>query len=166
MLTIRSSKLFAIAAVTAAALSFQSTPPHAQGAGAFNGLSGSWSGNGQVRLAGGRTEQLKCTAYYTERSGGNGLGLAIRCANASSKIEMRANLTNNGGRISGSWEERQYNAAGSVSGQSTGNRLQLSITGGGLQGSMSVTTSGRTQNVSITTSGTGLEGVTINLSKG
>lgn len=139
---------------------------HSQSAAAFNGLTGSWSGSGQVRLAGGRTEQLKCSAFYTERNSGNGLGLAIRCANAASKIEMRANLTNNGGRISGSWEERQFNAAGSITGQSTGNRLQLTISGGGLSGTMSVTTTGRTQNVSISTQGAGFEAVTITLSKG
>ncbi|MFM2421701.1 MAG: hypothetical protein RL291_231, partial [Pseudomonadota bacterium] len=104
-----SVRLFSVLSVAAVASTLAiSSPVEAQGANAFSGMAGAWSGNGQVRLAGGRTEQLKCTAYYTERSGGSGLGLAIRCANASSKIEMRANLTNANGRISGTWEERQY----------------------------------------------------------
>ena len=132
----------------------------------FAGLMGTWSGSGQVQLLNGSTETLKCRAYYTPRESGNSLGLAIRCASPSNKIELRANLTFQGGRISGSWEERTYNATGAVTGQVTGNRFSLSIVGGGFQGSMSVSTSGSNQSVMITTQGIGLKGVNISLSKG
>jgi len=131
----------------------------------FAGLNGSWRGNGQIRLAGGNTEALKCVAYYTPKDSSS-VGLAIRCASASNKIELRANLASNGGRISGSWEERTFNAAGEVTGQTSGNRMMLSIVGGGFSGSMSVSTSGSSQTVSITTEGIGLKGVNISLSKG
>ena len=131
----------------------------------FAGLNGTWRGSGQIRLAGGSSEALKCVAYYTPKDS-TSVGLAIRCASASNKIELRANLVAQGGRISGSWEERTFNAAGEVSGQSSGNRLSLSIVGGGFSGSMSVSTSGGSQTVSITTEGIGLKGVNISLSKG
>ncbi len=146
------------------ALSATLVPASAE-AGTFSGMIGSWSGSGQVRLEGGRSEALKCRAYYTDRGAGNATGISLRCASASNKIEMRANLTSSGSAVSGSWEERQFNAAGSVSGQASANRINLAISGGGLSGSMSVTTSGSRQTVNISTAGTALEGVTVGLAR-
>jgi hypothetical protein len=131
----------------------------------FSTLNGTWSGAGQIRLEGGSTESLKCRAFYTAKDDGAGLGLAIRCASTSNKIELRANLVHAGGRISGSWEERQFNAGGSVSGQASSSRVTLAIEGGGVSGSMTVSLSGGTQSVSILTNGIGLKAVNINLSR-
>jgi hypothetical protein len=131
----------------------------------FSVLNGSWAGAGQIKLEGGSTESLKCRAYYTAKDEGSGLGLAIRCASASNKIELRATLAYQSGKISGNWEERQFNAAGSVTGQASNSRVSLSITGGGFSGSMTVTVNGGTQSVSILTNGIGLKAVNINLSR-
>jgi hypothetical protein len=131
----------------------------------FSTLSGSWAGAGHIRLEGGSTESLKCRAYYTTKDEGTGLGLAIRCASASNKIELRANLAYQSGKISGSWEERQFNASGSVTGQASSSRVSLSITGGGFSGSMTVTLNGSTQSVSIQTNGIGLRAVNINMAR-
>lgn len=131
----------------------------------FTTLNGSWAGAGQIRLEGGNTESLKCRAYYTAKDEGTGLGLAIRCASASNKIELRANLNYQSGKVSGSWEERQFNASGSVTGQASSSRVSLAITGGGFSGSMTVTLNGSTQSVSILTNGIGLKAVNINMSR-
>lgn len=132
----------------------------------FAGLNGTWSGGGQIRLSGGSTEALKCKAYYTPKESGTSVGMAIRCASPSNKIELRATLMFQGGRVTGSWEERTFNAMGEVSGSAAGNRLNLSIVGGGFSGAMAVSTNGSSQTVSITTDGIGLKGVNISLSKG
>jgi hypothetical protein len=97
--------------------------------------------------------------------GGAELGLALRCASASNKIELRANLTSSGNRVSGSWEERAFNATGSVSGHASGNRLNLSIDGGGFSGSMAVTTTGKSQVIAESTQGIALRGVNVNLQR-
>lgn len=131
----------------------------------FAVLTGTWSGAGQIRLEGGSTESLKCRAFYTSKDDGAGLGLAIRCASTSNKIELRATLTYDDGKISGSWEERQFNAGGSVTGQASSSRINLTITGGGVSGSMTVALNGGTQSVSIQTNGIGLKAVNINLSR-
>lgn len=129
-------------------------------------LAGAWSGNGQIRLEGGKTESIKCKAYYTAKAGGSGLSLAIRCASASSsKIEMRASLDFSGGKASGTWEERTYNANGNVTGNATGGKMALNISGG-VNGSMAVSYGGTSHQVSITTSGSALLGVNINLARG
>lgn len=138
-------------------------PARAQVFAPFNGT---WTGNGQIRLDNGATERIKCNAYYTQKDSGAGLGLAIRCASTSYKIELRSQLKAVGNRISGSWEERNFNAAGTATGQATGERFSLTVVGGGMTGSMNVSASGATQSVVITTQGTGLKSVNISLSKG
>lgn len=155
--------IIALTFAACAVFGLSATPAGA--AGPFSPMIGTWSGSGQARLDGGRTEALKCKAYYTDRGAGSAIGISLRCASASARIELRASLKSSAGSISGSWEERQYNAVGTVSGQASGNRVNLSITGGGLSGSMSVTTTGGSQSVSITTAGTALRGVNIGLSR-
>ncbi len=131
----------------------------------FPALNGSWTGSGQVRFAGGNSEALKCRAYYTPKDSLN-LGVAIRCASASAKIELRANLNFDSGKVTGSWEERTFNAAGDVTGQANATKMNLAIKGGGFSGSMAVGVNGGKQSVSIQTEGVGFSLVSISLSKG
>ena len=163
---IRSARFWkpTLAAVGIAMLSASATTVAAAG-GPFDSLNGSWSGAGNIRLDDGRTEGLKCKAYYSPRSGGASMGLALRCASASNKIDLRATLNSTGNRIAGSWEERTFNVTGSASGQAAGNAIKLAIDAGVLSGSMNVTTSGKTQTISVRTDGTGLRGVNISLSR-
>ena len=132
---------------------------------AIGALVGNWSGNAQATLDSGQTETMRCKGYYTGQ-GADGLGIAIRCANASSKIDLRATLTFANGAVSGDWEERTYNAAGSVSGKSSPNKVNLAITGGGLTAAMAVNITGASHSVSISTQGTGLKGVNISFNRG
>jgi hypothetical protein len=163
---IRSARIWkpAIAAAGAILLSI-SAAAGVEAAGPFESLNGSWSGAGSIKLDDGRTEGLKCRAYYSQRSGGASIGLALRCASASNKIDLRATLNSTGSRIAGNWEERTFNVNGSASGQAAGNAIKLAIDAGVLSGSMNVTTNGKSQTISVRTDGTGLKGVNINLSR-
>lgn len=134
----------------------------ATAASPFDGLTGSWSGGGQIRLDDGRSERIRCSAHYAPR-GATALGLALRCASASNRIELRASLASRGDRVSGNWEERSYNASGNVSGSASGNSLRLSISGGALSGFMVVRTTGGSQSISVRTDGAALRGVNISL---
>jgi hypothetical protein len=127
----------------------------------FSNFSGSWSGAGQFRLENGKSESLRCNANYVPRR--EGLGLSLRCASPSNRIELRANLVARGNRVTGTWEERNFNASGSVSGTAAGNSLRLGINGGGLSGSMVVTTTGGSQSISVRTDGSALRGINISL---
>ncbi len=137
----------------------------ARASGPFAPLGGSWSGGGQVRFSDGKSERITCRAYYNPK-GSEELGLAIRCASTSYKIEIRANLQNSNGKVTGKWEERTFNAGGDVTGSASTGSIRMSIVGGGLTGSMSVTYGSSTQAVSISTEGSNLRGVTISLSRG
>ncbi len=151
-----SAAVFALAA---------SAAPTVSSASSFNALNGAWSGSGSVRLTDGSTQRIRCRGYYTARSGGSGLGMAINCSNSASfKIHMRANLSNSGGRITGSWEEREFNQTGNVSGTSSGSGFSLTFSGA-LSGSMAVTLSGSRQTVKISTGGPGFTAVNMQFSK-
>jgi hypothetical protein len=134
--------------------------------GPFNGLIGSWRGRGELKLDDGKSERLACLAFYTQREAGKNLGLAIKCSSASYTIELRSQLTSDGSTITGTWEERTFNASGSVTGKSTSNTIELTIVGGGFLGSMKVSTNGSSQSVVVDTSGNTLKGVSIQLTKG
>jgi hypothetical protein len=74
-------------------------------------------------------------------------------------------LVASGDNISGTWEERTFNASGEASGRFTGNRMNLSVKGGGFSGSMSVLLGGGRQVVTIATEGISLKSVTVTLTK-
>jgi hypothetical protein len=130
-------------------------------AGRFDALLGAWSGSGRSSYQDGQTERVRCTAYYTES--GSRLRLAIRCQSASNEIEIPGQLTASGNSISGTWEERTFNASGEASGRFAGNRMSLSVRGGGFSGSMSVLLGGGRQVVTIATEGISLRSVTVTL---
>jgi hypothetical protein len=150
-----------MAAVGAIVLAGAATTAAQAQSGAFSGLGGSWSGSGQVRLEKG-SESVRCSASYVSRSGGSALGLSLRCASASGRVELRANLTSSGSRVSGSWEERTYGLGGSVSGSASGSSLRLSFSGS-VSGAMTVTTSGGSQSISVRTDTSALKGVSVSL---
>jgi hypothetical protein len=145
-----------------AALLLAPTAPSKADPGPFDTLLGSWRGSGQIVLDQGRRERLKCNAYYT--GGGSQLRMAILCQSESSNVQIRSALSDSGGRLSGTWEERTYNASGNASGQVSNGRISLSISGG-VSGTMLVSYTSSRQSVSITTQGVALKSVTIELSR-
>ena len=130
----------------------------------FAALDGAWTGSGNVKLENGKTERLKCKGYYNAKDGGTGLGIAINCGNPSFKINMRATLTYAGGQVSGTWEEREFNQTGNVTGKATADKLSLAIAGA-ISGTMSISMAGTAQTVSISTGGPGFTGVNLQFAK-
>lgn len=128
----------------------------------FAPLLGSWAGNGTYKLDDGTTERIQCDAYYT--GSGSQLGIAVRCSNPKNKIEMRSKLSANGTSLSGSWEERTYNAGGEAKGTLSDSKIVITIAGG-VTGSMTINYDQKTQSVAIATEGIPLKGVTVSLSR-
>ena len=142
-----------------------STAAFAQAATPFTQLAGSWHGGGQVKYSDGSNEHLSCRGNYSQKSGGTELTLTIRCQSPSNKIDMKSNISYEGGRLNGHWSERNFGLEGDVNGSSAPNRFSVQISGQ-LQGSMSVSVNGASHNVSISTSGPGFKSVSISFSRG
>lgn len=157
------NRKLAAAATLMAAMALSAGPSSAAAESPFGTLAGTWSGSGTAQFDGGKTESLRCKGYYTN-SGASNLGLSIRCANASAKVELRANLVYANGSVSGNWEERTYNQSGTVSGNASSNKISLAITGG-IDGKMSVSIGGRQHSVIVSTGGPTLKGINISMSR-
>ena len=156
-------KTIPAAVVTAVLVIFYSGSLCAAGGSPFDVLLGSWRGSGVYELDDGTKERINCNAYYT--GGGNQLGMAIRCTGEGSKvIEIRSKLSSSGGRATGNWEERTYNAEGTAVGTVTGDRITLQISGG-VTGIMRVSYTRSHQSVSISTQGIALKAVTVDLNR-
>jgi hypothetical protein len=155
-------RLLAAVALTASFILLPSHGTQADTGNPFDVLLGSWRGNGQIQLSQGKTERLKCNAYYT--GGGSQLGMAIRCQSETSNVEIRSKLSQSGGRITGTWEERTFNAQGNASGQATTGKISLAISGA-VTGSMSVSYTQSSQSVSISTQNIALKSVSIDLTR-
>jgi hypothetical protein len=126
-------------------------------------LAGTWRGVGTMSFEDGKTERISCNGYY--RGAGN-LSVVIRCKGTSSDFELRSKLVSNGDKISGSWEERTYNATGDASGKTSAGKLNVRF-GGSLAGSLEMTFSSSSQSVSVSvdTKGAGIKGVHVSLNR-
>ncbi len=158
------ASMSAWASAVAIVLAAPVAPASAASSNPFVTLAGTWSGSGTARFDNGKTESLRCRGYYTNNGNPHNLGLSIRCANASAKVELRASLVDTNGAVSGTWEERTYNQSGTVTGRATASRMTLSISGG-ITGSMTVAISGGTHSVTVATSGPSFKGVNISMSR-
>ncbi len=156
--------LFTAGMLTAAAplVILESAPAHARASGTFHTLEGAWRGAGKIMLPDGKSQRIRCRAYYRVDASGSELGFAIRCAATDNRIELRAKLSDSGGLLSGSWEERTFNATGQISGRAQPGKMDFSINGA-VQGSMKISYSQRQQHVDISTAAEGLRGISIKL---
>ena len=141
---------------------FTTLPLQAATVTPFKTLLGSWKGSGTFSLEDGTRERISCNAYYT--GGASQLGLAILCKSPNNEIHMRGKLSYNGGKVSGSWEERTYQAEGKLTGKASDNKLKMDISGL-VTGTMIVAYSGKRQQVSIKTAGTQLKTIDIKLAR-
>ncbi|MFT3730085.1 MAG: hypothetical protein QM780_01495 [Hyphomicrobium sp.] len=160
----RAASMSACTSAVALALAAYALPARAESDNPFVTLAGTWGGSGTARFDDGKTESLRCKGYYTNNGNPHNLGLSIRCANASAKLELRANLVDTNGAVSGNWEERTYNQSGTVTGRATAGRMTLSITGG-ITGTMTVAISGGSHVVTVASSGPSFKGVHISMSR-
>ena len=78
-----------------------STVVLAQGLTPFAQLAGSWHGTGHVRWSDGSNGHVTCRSNYIQKAGGSELTLAIRCESESSKIDMKSNISQEGGTRAG-----------------------------------------------------------------
>ncbi|MEO0809583.1 MAG: hypothetical protein AAFW82_02890 [Pseudomonadota bacterium] len=130
----------------------------------FSSINGSWKGSGRLRLDDGSSEVLRCLAYYNPKDGGQKLGMAVRCASTSYKFEFRSQLSLDGQRVTGSWEERNFNAEGEISGTFKPGVISLTATGG-IETAMDVTYSDTMQEVKMTGAFGTFKGMTLSFTK-
>jgi hypothetical protein len=154
-------QLRALAFISAATVSLST---HSAAADAsLDALAGAWHGGGTMSFESRKTEDISCNGYY---KGVGKLSVVIRCKGTSSNFELRSKLSSNGDKVSGSWEERTYNATGDASGTTSPGKLNVQFSGsltGRLE--MSFSPSRQSVSVSVDTKGAGITGVRVSLNR-
>lgn len=155
---------FLRAIIIATALTGLSTAAVAAETTSLDVLTGSWRGSGTMLFEDGTSDNLSCTGYYKPSPN---LSVVIRCKGAETNFELRSKLLKSeGDKVSGTWEERTYNATGDASGTASPGKLSVQF-GGSLAGKldMSFTSSSQSVSVTIETQGTGLKGARVTFSR-
>jgi hypothetical protein len=157
----RLAQIAIIALIGAASVSLSANSSAADAG--LDALAGTWQGSGTISFESGEAESISCNGYY---KGGGTLSVVIRCKGPASNFELRSKLDSSGGKISGNWEERTYNATGEVSGTTSPGKLDIQFSGsltGRLE--MSFSSSSQSVSVSVGTKGAGIKGVRVSLNR-
>jgi len=158
---VRLARLGALALISTATIGLSANSAAADAG--LDVLAGTWRGDGTMSFEGGGTESISCNGYY---KGAGNLSVVIRCKGTSSNFELRSKLESNGDKVSGSWEERTYNATGDVSGTASAGKLNVQFSGsltGRLE--MSFSSSSQSVSVSVGTKGAGIKSVHVSFSR-
>jgi len=65
----------------------------------------------------GPRERVRCKVDYVPKNNGQSLKLNLRCASDAYKMDLSANVDQNGTDLSGNWFESQYRQGGKISGK-------------------------------------------------
>lgn len=160
-------------AVTFFCLALLMPPPaHSRADGAnkptevFSNLSGRWVGKGRIGFKNGAIEEIKCRATYFSENGGDGLRQTIRCASSGGKVELKNQITHDGGKLTGNWRELIYNLEGTIAGEVTKKGFRVRATGDNLQAMMEIIVIKDKQLVEVNFDSETLIGMTLVLTKG
>lgn len=102
----------------------------------FAELSGSWQGDGMLEPLGGDSERVVCRAKYDVSDAA--VIQTIICAGTDYKINAVSNLSYSGGKLSGSWNEKNYGVSGGASGSVRGDTIYVRISGETFNARMSI----------------------------
>ena len=128
-------------------------------------LAGRWTGDGRLGFKDGKIENVSCRATYFIEGGDAGLKQSIRCASASGKIEVKTELVDKDGVLTGSWNEAIYNMSGELNGNVTPRGLKVVVKGPDLDANMDLIVRDKKQIVEIQFHNTTLVGLTLILNK-
>jgi hypothetical protein len=130
---------------------FLSMPAFArtQTTGPFAGLSGHWSGSGQVNRKNGTDERIRCRAEYAVAAEGHEMTMRLACTSDDYKVDAYGRIRYENERLSGMWQERINDVQGAVTGSVRGNRMHVTLEAKGFYFDLTVVTRGRYQQVRI-----------------
>jgi hypothetical protein len=137
--------------------------------GLFEGMEGSWRGEGSIAWSTGETERMRCNAKYKVERDGNRIVQELTCATDSTRLVIKSTITYNpaAGAITGSWSETSYGINGSVTGTASTNSVKAMVKSrdNRFQARVTVVTSGSAQTVSIVPQGIDVTEVSVELKR-
>jgi hypothetical protein len=129
----------------------------------FEDVAGSWSGSGSMKPSDGPRERVKCKVDYDVKNAGHSLKLNLRCASEGYKMNLSANIEQDGSGLSGNWFESQYRQGGKVSGQSVNGLIEAKVESDTITALLTVRTKGGRQSFVMEAPGAWVSQVSIDL---
>jgi hypothetical protein len=126
-------------------------------------VAGSWSGSGMMKPSDGPQERVRCKANYIVGNAGLSVKMAVRCASDAYKMELSANIDQQGTNLSGNWFESQYRQGGKVSGRNLDGLIEAKVESETITALLKVQTNGTRQTFSMESPGAWVSRVTISL---
>jgi hypothetical protein len=93
----------------------------------FDNVAGSWSGSGSMKPKDGPRERVRCKVDYNVKNAGQSVKMNVRCASDAYKMDLSANIDQDGTALSGNWFESQYRQGGKVSGQNVNGLIEAKV---------------------------------------
>jgi hypothetical protein len=143
------------------ATSFAAAPAFAEQS--FDGVAGSWSGSGLMKPKDGPSERVRCKIDYVPKNAGQSVKMNVRCASDAYKMDLSANIDENGTTLSGNWFESTYRQGGSVSGQNVNGLIEAKVEGQTITALLTVRTKGNRQSFVMESPGAWISQVSIEL---
>ncbi|MBV9458811.1 MAG: hypothetical protein JO141_15015 [Bradyrhizobium sp.] len=129
----------------------------------FDNVAGSWSGGGMMKPSDGPRERVRCKADYVPKNNGKSLKLTLRCASDAYKMDLSANIDQNGNDLSGNWFESQYRQGGKISGKNVNGVIEARVEGDTITALLNVQTRGNHQTFAMQSPGAWISQVSVDL---
>jgi hypothetical protein len=129
----------------------------------FDNVAGSWSGSGSMKPSDGPRERVRCKVDYVPKNAGQSVKMSVRCASDAYKMDLSANIDENGTILSGNWFESQYRQGGKVSGQNVNGLIEAKVEGDTITALLTVRTKGNHQSFVMESPGAWISQVSIDL---
>jgi hypothetical protein len=137
------------------------SPAYAQPS--FDDVAGSWSGSGSMQPSDGPRERVRCKVDYTVKGAGQSVKMNVRCASDAYKMDLSANIDQDGTTLSGNWFESQYRQGGKVSGQNVNGLIEAKVESDTITALLTVRTKGSRQTFVMDSPGAWVSHVSIDL---
>jgi hypothetical protein len=131
----------------------------------FDIVAGSWSGGGSMKPSDGARERVRCKVDYNVRSGGQSVKMNLHCASDAYKMDLSANIDQNGSTLSGNWFESQYRQGGKVSGQNVNGVIEAKVESDTVVAMLTVRTKGNRQTLVMDAPGAWVSHVSLDLAR-
>jgi hypothetical protein len=129
----------------------------------FDNVAGSWSGSGSMKPSDGPRERVRCKVDYVAKNAGQSVKMNVRCASDAYKMDLSANIDENGTTLSGNWFESQYRQGGQVSGQNVDGLIEAKVESATITALLTVRTKGNRQTFVMDSPGAWVSHVSIDL---
>src|ERR1700730_1182604 len=129
----------------------------------FDNVAGSWSGGGSMKPSDGARERVRCKIDYAPKNAGQSVKMNVRCASDAYKMDLNANIDQNGSALSGNGLESQYRQGGKVSGQNVNGVIEAKVESDTITALLTVRTKGSRQTFVMESPGAWISQVSIEL---